>query len=139
MCEVIHSTMSKSQLRQAISNHSLSRSTLIEAAAPIFLVDTFSALLLYYAVGCPPQISFPPPQNSLLRKTMNAQRQNRKPTPALHMIKGGIDNVQPFLDCLLEEAELDDLGRAVTPSFQEFLLQLKRQTWAQLQENPSSR
>lgn len=118
---------------QATPDHSLSRSTLIEAAAPIFLLDTFSALLLYYAVGYPPQIPFPPPQNSLLRKTMNAQRQNRKPMPALHMIRGGIDNVQPFLDCLIEEAELDDRGQALTPSFTDFLEQLKEQTWASLQ------
>lgn len=124
---------------QANADHSLSRSTLIGAAAPIFLVDTFSALLLYYAVGYPPQIQFPPPQSSLLRKTLNAQRQNRKPTPALLMIRGGIDDVKPFLDCLIEEAELDERGRAMTPSFEEFLVQLKEQAWANLQQDPGRR
>lgn len=118
---------------QELSGHALSRETLLSAGAPIFLVDTFSALLLYYAVGCPPHMPFPPPQSSLLRRTLNQQRQNRRPTPALHLIRGGLDNVQPFLDCLIEEAELDDMRRTTCAGFPAFQHHLREQAWQYLQ------
>ena len=119
-------------------DHALNRETLIAAGAPIFLVDSFFTLLLYYAVGYPPHIPFPPPQGSLLRKTMNAQKQNRKPMPALLMIRAGIDDVQPFLDMLIEEAETGEQG-AQFPSFEEFMGQLREQVWQQLKASQDSK
>lgn len=60
---------------------------------------------------------------------MNAQRQNRRPTPTVQMIRGGVDDVQPFLDCLIEEAVLDERGRILLPSFEDFMLELREQAW----------
>ena len=115
---------------QARPQHALSRAALIAAGAPIFLLDCFTALVLYYAVGCPPQLQFPPPQSSQLRRTINSLRQKRWPTPSLTMLRGGIDTAQPFLDHLLEEPELDGNGKVVTPGLVEFLEQVKAEVWS---------
>lgn len=52
------------------------------------------------------------------------------------MIRGGIDNVQPFLDCLIEEAEIDEEGGISTPAYQDFVRDLKLQVWQYLQNLP---
>ena len=75
---------------QAYSRHSLSRAALVTAGAPIFLLDTFTQLILYYTPGYPPALPFPPPHSTLLRKTIQALKQHRQVTPQLTMLRGMI-------------------------------------------------
>ena len=73
---------------QAYPRHSLSRAALVTAGAPIFLLDTFTNLILYYTAGYKPDIPFPPPHTSLLRRTMQGLKQQRQVTPQLKMLRG---------------------------------------------------
>jgi hypothetical protein len=73
---------------QAYPRHSLSRAALVTAGAPIFLLDTFTSLILYYTPGYPASIPFPPPHSSLLRKTVQAVKQSRQISPQLKMFRG---------------------------------------------------
>ena len=75
---------------QAYSRHSLSRAALVTAGAPIFLLDTFTQLILYYTPGYPPALPFPPPHSTLLRKTVQALKQHRQVTPQVMMLRGMI-------------------------------------------------
>lgn len=77
---------------QAYSRHSLSRAALVTAGAPIFLLDTFTQLILYYTPGYPPSLPFPPPHSTLLRKTIQALKQHRQVTPQLKMLRGLISS-----------------------------------------------
>lgn len=118
-------------LLQARSQHALSRAAFISAGAPIFLLDSFTELIVYYVVGFPRHLPFPPPPQSLLRRTITSLRQRRRPTPSLKMLRGGVDDGQPFLACLVEEPELDDYAtRVVTPGFADFLEDIRREVWS---------
>lgn len=77
-----------SSLLQAYSRHSLSRAALLTAGAPIFLLDTYTSLILYYTAGYPPGMPFPPPPASSLRKTIQSIKQSRQITPPLKMLRG---------------------------------------------------
>lgn len=84
---MMHSRRAEAML-QAYPRHSLSRAALVTAGAPIFLLDTFTSLILYYTSGYPSSIPFPPPQSSLLRKTIQAMKQSRQISPQLKMFRG---------------------------------------------------
>ena len=84
---MMHSKWAEAML-QAYSRHSLSRAALVTAGAPIFLLDTFTSLILYYTPGYPSSIPFPPPHSSLLRKTIQAVKQSRQISPQLKMFRG---------------------------------------------------
>lgn len=115
---------------QAKPAHALSREALITAGAPMFLLDSFSELFVYYVVGCPPHIPFPPPQQSVLRKRIAAARASRLPTPSLRLLRGGVDDVRPVLECLLEEPEPGHGGNAAAlPGLPEFLERLRGSVW----------
>lgn len=73
---------------QAYSRHSLSTAALVTAGAPIFLLDAFTQIILYYTPGYPPSIPFPPPHSSLLRRTIQALKQHRQITPRVRMLRG---------------------------------------------------
>jgi len=98
---------------EAFPRHSLSRAALITSGSPIFLMDTFTSIIVYYAPNAPPELPFPPPQNSKLRQAVNALKGERVITPHLHFIKGGVDSVAPFEAKLLEEQDVGIGG--VTP------------------------
>ena len=51
-------------------------------------MDTFTAIIVYYAPNAPPELPFPPPQNSKLRQAVNALKGDRVITPHLHFIRG---------------------------------------------------
>lgn len=74
---------------QACARHSLSRAALTTAGAPIWLLDAFSQLVIYYAPAAPPGLPFPPPPSSALRRAVNALRASRRITPTLRMLRGG--------------------------------------------------
>ena len=84
---MMHSKWAEAML-QAYTRHSLSRAALVTAGAPIFLLDTFTSLILYYTPGYPSSIPFPPPHSSLLRRTIQAVKQSRQISPQLKMVRG---------------------------------------------------
>jgi hypothetical protein len=116
---------------QAFPRHSLSRAALVSSGSPIFLLDTFTSLVVYYVAGYPPGLPFPPPQHSLLRRTINSLRQNRRLTPTLRMLRGGLDDVTPFTDYLIEEP-----GPGPNePGFVGFLQSTSQEAWSYMQES----
>ncbi|DBA67299.1 TPA: hypothetical protein ACH3X2_001602 [Trebouxia sp. C0005] len=112
---------------QAYPRHSLSRAALVTAGAPIFLLDTFTSLILYYTSGYPSSIPFPPPQSSLLRKTIQAMKQSRQISPQLKMFRGGFDDASQFTSKLIEEPDaiFAQGNRQATVGLVAFLEQVK--------------
>lgn len=49
--------------KQAFPRHTLSRAALIMSESPIFLLDTFTNLIVYYSSTADPSIPFPPPRD----------------------------------------------------------------------------
>lgn len=58
-----------------------SASSLSSGPPPIFLLDAYILILVYYTARCPPGLPFPPPQQSALRKAVAAIRAERRITP----------------------------------------------------------
>ena len=52
---------------QAYPRHSLSRAALGTSGVPIFLLDAFTEVIVYYAAGAAAHLPFPPPQQVPLR------------------------------------------------------------------------
>lgn len=53
---------------QAFPRHSLSQAALLTSGAPIFLLDAFSVIIIFYAPDCPPDLPFPPGPSTTIRK-----------------------------------------------------------------------
>ncbi|CAK9199337.1 unnamed protein product [Sphagnum troendelagicum] len=49
--------------KQAYPQHSLSQAALITSGSPIFFLDAFTCLIVYYSPTADPALPFPPPQN----------------------------------------------------------------------------
>ena len=49
--------------KQAFPRHTLSRAALIMSESPIFLLDAFTNLIVYYSPTADPSIAFPPPRD----------------------------------------------------------------------------
>ena len=49
--------------KQAFPRHTLSRAALIMSESPIFLLDAFTNLIVYYSPTADPSITFPPPRD----------------------------------------------------------------------------
>ena len=90
---------------------------------------------MYYAAGCPPDVPYPPPQQSALRKAVNALRASRRLTPQLRMLRAGADDVTPFHDCLIEEPDvgLANAGAAAGQGFVLFLESVREEVARNLQ------
>ncbi|CAM6129440.1 unnamed protein product [Calypogeia fissa] len=112
--------------KQAYSRHSLSRAALITSGSPIFFLDAFTTLIVYYSPTADPAIPFPPPQNCQLRAVINKLKQERSITPKLLMIRGGHDNTEPFERYLIEEQDVDGSGASTGLGFVSFLDQIGR-------------
>jgi len=110
--------------KQAYPRHSLSRAALITSGSPIFFLDAFTSLIVYYAPTADPSLPFPPPQNCALRGMINKLKQERNITPKLLMIRGGYDNAEPFERYLIEEQDVDGSGVAIGMGFVSFLDQI---------------
>lgn len=93
---------------QAFPSHSLSEAALSSSGAPIFLLDSYSEVMVYYTAAAIAEgtVVFPPPQASLLRSAIAAARSGRRMTPTLTMLRGGIDDDRVFLDSLIEEPDV---------------------------------
>lgn len=110
--------------KQAFPRHSLSRAALITSGSPIFFLDAFTTLIVYYSPTADPSLPFPPPQNCGLRSVINRLKQERNITPKLVMIRGGHDNTEPFDRYLIEEQDVDGSGVATGMGFVSFLDQI---------------
>lgn len=58
--------------------HSLSKAALESSNAPVFLMDAFTEIFVYYAASCPPEIPFPPPHRCQLWRQISTTRAQRR-------------------------------------------------------------
>ncbi|KAI3798390.1 hypothetical protein L1987_33665 [Smallanthus sonchifolius] len=93
--------------KQAYPRHLLSRAALLTSGSPIFLLDAFTTLVVYYSSTADPMLPYPPPQDCLLRKTINKLKQERCITPRLMFIRGIQDDATSFENYLIEEQDVD--------------------------------
>ncbi|KAG6778194.1 hypothetical protein POTOM_018047 [Populus tomentosa] len=107
--------------KQAYPCHSLSRAVLINSDSPIFFLDAFTTLIVLYSSTADPALPFPPPQDCLLRSTINKLKQERSITPKLIFIRGGQDDASAFENYLIEEQHVDGIGFASVTGFGSFL------------------
>ncbi|KAK8352307.1 hypothetical protein V6Z11_A05G086400 [Gossypium hirsutum] len=49
--------------KQAYPRHSLSRAALISSGSPIFFLDAFTTLIVFYSSTADPSLPFPPPND----------------------------------------------------------------------------
>ncbi|CAN6332904.1 unnamed protein product [Urochloa humidicola] len=106
--------------KQAFPRHSLSRAALIMSESPIFLLDAFTNLIVYYSSTADPLIPFPPPRDCLLRARINKLKQDRCITPKLTFIHGGKDDSALFENYLIEEQDVDGSGFTTGSGFVAF-------------------
>ncbi|KAI3995544.1 hypothetical protein MKX01_023289 [Papaver californicum] len=107
--------------KQAYPHHSLSRAALLTSGSPIFFLDSFTTLIVYYSSTADPSLPFPPPHDCLLRTTINKLKQERSITPKLMFIKGGQDDATAFENHLIEEQDVDGNGLTSKMGFVSFL------------------
>ncbi|XP_065867015.1 protein transport protein SEC23 D isoform X2 [Euphorbia lathyris] len=107
--------------KQAYPRHSLSRAALITSGSPIFFLDAFTTLIVFYSSTSDPSLPFPPPQDCLLRTTINKLKQERSITPKLTFIRGGHDDASAFENYLIEEQDVDGNGFTSVMGFVSFL------------------
>ncbi|GMH12173.1 hypothetical protein Nepgr_014014 [Nepenthes gracilis] len=107
--------------KQAYPRHSLSRAALITSGSPIFLLDAFTVLIVFYSSTADPSLPFPPPHDCLLRMTINKLKQERSITPKLIFIRGGQDDASTFENYLIEEQDVEGSGFASVMGFVSFL------------------
>ncbi|XP_054812670.1 protein transport protein SEC23 D [Prosopis cineraria] len=107
--------------KQAYPRHSLSRAALITSGSPIFFLDAFTTLIVFYSSTADPSLPFPPPHDCLLRTTINKLKQERCITPKLIFIRGGQDDASIFENFLIEEQDVDGSGLTSVMGFVSFL------------------
>lgn len=114
--------------KQAYPRHSLSRAALITSGSPIFFLDAFTNLIVFYSSTADPSLPFPPPQDCLLRTTINKLKQERCITPKLSFIKGGQDDATAFENYLIEEQDVEGSGFTSVMGFVSFLEEINQST-----------
>ncbi|KAF3439416.1 hypothetical protein FNV43_RR17694 [Rhamnella rubrinervis] len=107
--------------KQAYPRHSLSRAALITSGSPIFLLDAFTTMIVFYSSTADPTLQFPPPHDCLLRTTITKLKQQRCITPKLIFIRGGQDDATIFENYLIEEQHVDGSGLTSVMGFVSFL------------------
>ncbi|XAR60149.1 hypothetical protein NMG60_11033403 [Bertholletia excelsa] len=112
--------------KQAYPRHSLSRAALITSGSPIFFLDAFTTLIVFYSSTADPSLPFPPPHDCLLRNTINKLKQERSITPRLIFIRGGHDDATAFESYLIEEQDVDGSGFASVMGFVSFLEEISQ-------------
>ncbi|GAB2233945.1 hypothetical protein Droror1_Dr00003175 [Drosera rotundifolia] len=112
--------------KQAYPRHSLSRAALITSGSPIFLLDAFTALIVFYSSTAGPSLPFPPPHDCLLRTTINKLKQERSITPKLMFIRGGHEDASAFENFLIEEQDVEGSGFTSIMGFVSFLEDIRQ-------------
>lgn len=119
--------------KQAYPRHSLSRAALITSGSPIFLLDAFTTLIVFYSSTADPSLPFPPPHDCLLRETINKLKQERSITPKLLFIRGGQDDATAFENYLIEEQDVEGTSFTSAMGFVSFLEDISRSVVEYLQ------
>ncbi|XP_034688407.1 protein transport protein Sec24-like At3g07100 [Vitis riparia] len=112
--------------KQAYPRHSLSRAALITSGSPIFFLDAFTTLIVFYSSTADPILPYPPPHDCLLRTTINKLKQERSITPKLLFIRGGQDDATAFENYLIEEQDVEGSGLTSVMGFVSFLEDITR-------------
>ncbi|CAI9105648.1 OLC1v1004624C1 [Oldenlandia corymbosa var. corymbosa] len=112
--------------KQAFPRHSLSRAALMTSGSPIFFLDAFTTLIVFYSSTADASLPFPPPQDCLLRTTINQLKQERSITPKLMFIRGGQDDATVFENYLIEEQDVEGIGFSSVMGFVSFLEEINR-------------
>ncbi|CAA7397033.1 unnamed protein product [Spirodela intermedia] len=112
--------------KQSFPRHSLSRAALITSGSPIFLLDAFTNLVVYYSSSADASIPFPPPQDCALRTVINRMKQERSVTPRLTFIRGGQEDASLFESYLIEEQDVDGNELGGMTGFVAFLEEISR-------------
>lgn len=115
--------------------HTLSRAALGASGCSLFLLDAYDALMVYYGPACPREVPFPPPPNSLLRKTVQVLRTSRRNTPAVHFMRAGVDDTMTFDACLVEEPRVDESSFATDEGYLDFADAILLETRQYIKEN----
>ncbi|KXZ54187.1 hypothetical protein GPECTOR_5g282 [Gonium pectorale] len=90
----------------AFPRHSLSRAAVCGPdAPPIFLLDAYILILVFYTNRCPPGLPFPPPQQSALRRAVAAIRSERRITPQVKILREGGEDSELFETLMLDEPD----------------------------------
>lgn len=55
------------------------------------------------------------------------------------MLRGGVDDIRPFLAALIEDPEVDEIGKVITPSFIDFIEKLRMQTWQYMESHQAKK
>ncbi|KAL6652852.1 hypothetical protein ACP70R_011777 [Stipagrostis hirtigluma subsp. patula] len=105
---------------EAEVHQSLSR-TVFTSGSPIFLLDAYIDLLVYYSPTASATIPFPPPRDCILRSTIDRLKQERNITPKLVWIHGAHDDTTAFEKYLIEDQILDASHLASSSGFSSFL------------------
>lgn len=109
---------------EAEVHQSLSRSV-FTSERPIFLLDAYTDLLVYYLPTASTLIPFPPPRDCLLRSTINRLKQERNLTPRLVFIHGAHDDTTIFEKYLIEDETLDGTLVGSSAGFRSFLEEVR--------------
>ncbi|XP_074589227.1 protein transport protein SEC23 D-like [Curcuma longa] len=110
----------------AYPRHSLSHAALLTSGSPIFLLDAFTNLIVYYSPSADLSLPFPPPHDCLLRTTINKLKQERCITPKLTFIRGAQDDASVFERYLIEEQSVDGSGFSSLMGFVSFLEEISQ-------------
>ncbi|XP_035841182.1 protein transport protein Sec24D isoform X2 [Helianthus annuus] len=110
----------------AYPRHSLSRAALMTSESPIFFLDAFTTLIVFYSSTADPTLPYPPPHDCLLRRTINKVKQERSITPRLMFIRGGQEDASVFESYLIEEQDVDGGGFANAMGFVSFLEEISQ-------------
>ncbi|KAI7730448.1 hypothetical protein M8C21_009534 [Ambrosia artemisiifolia] len=110
----------------AYPRHSLSRAALLTSESPIFFLDAFTTLIVFYSSTADPALPYPPPHDCLLRTTINKLKQERSMTPRLMFIKGGEEDASVFESYLIEEQDVDGSGFPNVMGFVSFLEEINQ-------------
>lgn len=105
---------------EAEVHQSLSR-TVFTSERPIYILDAYKDLLVYYSPTASSEIPFPPPRNCLLRSTVDRLKQERNITPKLVFIHGAHDDTTEFEKYLVEDQTLDGSPLSSSTGFSSFL------------------
>ncbi|PWA99596.1 Sec23/Sec24, helical domain-containing protein [Artemisia annua] len=110
----------------AYPRHSLSRAALLTSESPIFFLDAFTILIVFYSSTADPTLPYPPPHDCLLRTTINKLKQERSITPRLVFIRGSQEDATLFESYLIEEQDVDGSGFANSMGFVSFLEEISQ-------------
>ncbi|KQK06025.1 protein transport protein sec24 [Brachypodium distachyon] len=124
--------------KQAFPRHTLSRAALTMSESPIFLLDAFTNLIVYYSSTADPSLPFPPPHDCLLRTKINVLKQDRCITPKLAFVRGGQDDSSLFENYLIEEQDVDDLRFTAGKGFISFREGIREEVEEILKEESGS-